>query len=495
MEVISLNQARHFLREKPIRVNVIDRPRLTGELLCLEPGQSEARTSYDISDNLYVVMEGAAYIRTKAQEYELGVHDALVVPPGVEHSVQNRGTEQLTVMAFVAPKPARAGEVRMPRSERDFSRPRQDFRPAFNQGFNPENGQGVEDEMPPIDFEGDEHFEGQEGDEGGQRTERSFPERGQFSGPQRQEFSGDRGPRREFSNDRGPRRDFGNNGPPRNFDNRGPRPDFAGPRRDFSNEGGPRREFSNEGPRREFGQREPGAFGRTGPRPPAPRREFSGGHESRPKRGFNGPPPAGRNFGPPRRDFSDRPQGDRPQGDFNNRPPRDFSNREPGAFGRGGGNGGPRPPFNSGDRSDNRGPRQFGNREPGAFGRPGGGGGRSNFSPRPFGDRPPRRDDGAPDAEGRPQRRPPVSPNFYPRKPNQTGGGRDFSPSNRGTGGGGGGGGRGGSFGGRPSGPPRGRGRPGGSGAGGPSRPRSGPTGRPGPNRNGPRTSGRRPAP
>jgi quercetin dioxygenase-like cupin family protein len=114
MDVIGLAQARRFLRERPLRISVLDRPRLVCELLCLEEEQTEVRPSFPASDQLYLVIEGRARIRAGPQIQDLGELDALLVPPGVEHHVANAGPGRLTALAIVTPKPARSGEVPMP---------------------------------------------------------------------------------------------------------------------------------------------------------------------------------------------------------------------------------------------------------------------------------------------------------------------------------------------------------------------------------------------
>ncbi|MPZ50421.1 MAG: cupin domain-containing protein [Dehalococcoidia bacterium] len=145
MEVINLGQARRFLREKPMRVGVFDRPRLVSEIVCLEPAQEESRRTYEVSDCLYVVIEGHARIRIGPQLHELETLDSVIVPPGVEHFIANSGSERLVVLAVVSPKPARAAEMRLPRDREpqparqgyeaeqpsDERPPRRDSSPAF----------------------------------------------------------------------------------------------------------------------------------------------------------------------------------------------------------------------------------------------------------------------------------------------------------------------------------------------------------------------------
>jgi mannose-6-phosphate isomerase-like protein (cupin superfamily) len=118
MDVVNLGRSRRFLRERPIRVTLFDRARLICDLICLEAEQRENRRTLDASDSLYVVLEGQAHIRVGAQIEELEEQDAVLVPPGVEHLIENRGSGRLTVLAMITPKPTRATEVRIPAMSR-----------------------------------------------------------------------------------------------------------------------------------------------------------------------------------------------------------------------------------------------------------------------------------------------------------------------------------------------------------------------------------------
>lgn len=123
MDLVNIGRSRRFLRERPIRVNLFDRPRLVCDLLCLETRQTEKRRGLGTSDSLYVVIEGKARLVTgHHQVEEMEAQDAALVPPGVDHTIENIGTERLTVMALVTPKPTRAAEVRMPAQERPRGR-------------------------------------------------------------------------------------------------------------------------------------------------------------------------------------------------------------------------------------------------------------------------------------------------------------------------------------------------------------------------------------
>jgi mannose-6-phosphate isomerase-like protein (cupin superfamily) len=114
MDVVSLTQAKRFSRERAVRTNLFDRPRLVCELICLEPDQEEKPRRHPASDELYIILEGRARVRVGSQEREFGPQEAVLAPPGVEHFVANPGPGRLTALVLVAPKPSRAAETPLP---------------------------------------------------------------------------------------------------------------------------------------------------------------------------------------------------------------------------------------------------------------------------------------------------------------------------------------------------------------------------------------------
>jgi hypothetical protein len=161
MDLVNIGRSRRFLRERPIRVNLFDRPRLVCDLICLETEQTEKRRGLGTSDSLYLIIEGKARLVTGPQVEEMEEQDAALIPPGVDHTIENIGPGRLTVMVLVTPKPSRAAEVRMPvqgrprgrsfRYEDEAPRPRSDReepeRPARpRRGF---DGPPPRDRRPP----------------------------------------------------------------------------------------------------------------------------------------------------------------------------------------------------------------------------------------------------------------------------------------------------------------------------------------------------------
>src|SRR5947209_3222311 len=102
MEVFRINEDRRFSPERPNRLNILDRPRVVADLVCLEPDQEMDRRENTVSDEVYLVLEGRAHIRVGAQAADLDAHEGVLIPPGVQHGIKNPGPGRLTALVFVA---------------------------------------------------------------------------------------------------------------------------------------------------------------------------------------------------------------------------------------------------------------------------------------------------------------------------------------------------------------------------------------------------------
>jgi translation initiation factor IF-2 len=296
-----------------MRINVLDRSRLVCELVCLEPDQQEKRKANSVSDEMYVVLEGKARIRTEAQIEELDLQDAVVIPPEVEATISNPGPERLTLLSMVAPKPARAGEVRLP-SESGW----RDERPARGG-----------DRPPPRDRAGPPRFRdgpprpwtprGREGAPAGgpPRYRSNGPPGSRPPGPRDGAPSDGPGGRGRYEQTRSAPLSRGPSGPPR------PRP----PRGSVMGAGTPIRARPGGPPREGAPPRGAVSGGYGGGRPTGPGGAPRGG---RGRPGFNGPPASGPGRGsrPP----ANRGEGGPPRGPRDaSRPPRGDQRGRPGS--------------------------------------------------------------------------------------------------------------------------------------------------------------------
>ena len=68
-----------------------------------DPGAVGVHHSHDVAEEVYVLLRGEGVVRVGDETVALGVHDALRVEPGVEHSTINPGSEEAWWLVIGAP--------------------------------------------------------------------------------------------------------------------------------------------------------------------------------------------------------------------------------------------------------------------------------------------------------------------------------------------------------------------------------------------------------
>jgi quercetin dioxygenase-like cupin family protein len=81
-------------------------PRLLVGLNAFRPGQEHALHAHAGMDKLYVGVAGQGVVLLEGRELPLRPGEVLVAPAGVPHGLRNTGTEDLLVLAVLAPGPA-----------------------------------------------------------------------------------------------------------------------------------------------------------------------------------------------------------------------------------------------------------------------------------------------------------------------------------------------------------------------------------------------------
>ncbi len=95
-----------FSSEKMKKVNLFTTDRMFCDVYCFEPRQEQTPHTHTGSDKIYYVLDGRATVRIGQETRELEPGEIALAPSGAEHGVSNRGSDQLTVLVFMAPKPA-----------------------------------------------------------------------------------------------------------------------------------------------------------------------------------------------------------------------------------------------------------------------------------------------------------------------------------------------------------------------------------------------------
>ena len=90
-----------------IALATTDRTQL--DLYCVAPGQSQKPHTHDHQDKIYYVIEGSGRFMVGGREERLSAGDAVVASAGIEHGLENDGTEALHVLVVVSPPPPHGG--------------------------------------------------------------------------------------------------------------------------------------------------------------------------------------------------------------------------------------------------------------------------------------------------------------------------------------------------------------------------------------------------
>lgn len=87
---------------------IFESPRVLVGLNCFRPGQEHALHAHGGMDKLYVVVRGRGTWLLDGRELPLREGELLVAPEGVAHGIRNTGSEDLVVLAVLAPGPGGA---------------------------------------------------------------------------------------------------------------------------------------------------------------------------------------------------------------------------------------------------------------------------------------------------------------------------------------------------------------------------------------------------
>ncbi len=95
-----------FSADKMRKTNLFDTERMFCDVYGLHPGQEQTAHAHASSDKVYFVLDGIGKFRIGEEEREVGTGEAVLAPAGTPHGVRNPGPARLTLLVFMAPKPA-----------------------------------------------------------------------------------------------------------------------------------------------------------------------------------------------------------------------------------------------------------------------------------------------------------------------------------------------------------------------------------------------------
>jgi quercetin dioxygenase-like cupin family protein len=105
---VDLRDYADFSQDEARRVRVFATAHLALDLWCIEPQQATSVLRYADSDVTYTVLGGRSWFVTEQGEIGLDPLAAMLVPAGVTHGIDNRGSDPLIVLASSAPPDAAA---------------------------------------------------------------------------------------------------------------------------------------------------------------------------------------------------------------------------------------------------------------------------------------------------------------------------------------------------------------------------------------------------
>jgi len=69
----------------------------------LEPGQATERHYHRVAEEIYLVTKGAGHLEIDGERRRVGPGDAVLIPPGAWHTLENDGTSELTILCVCVP--------------------------------------------------------------------------------------------------------------------------------------------------------------------------------------------------------------------------------------------------------------------------------------------------------------------------------------------------------------------------------------------------------
>jgi mannose-6-phosphate isomerase-like protein (cupin superfamily) len=69
----------------------------------LEPGQATERHYHERSEEIYLVTKGSGELEVRGESVRVRPGDAILIPPGAWHTLENDGTSELTILCMCSP--------------------------------------------------------------------------------------------------------------------------------------------------------------------------------------------------------------------------------------------------------------------------------------------------------------------------------------------------------------------------------------------------------
>lgn len=94
-----------FSDEKMKKVNLYESLKLFCDVYCLKPGQTQKAHTHDDNDKIYHALTGTCHVQIGDDVSPLPPGHTAVAPAGLVHGLENRSTENATLLVVMAPHP------------------------------------------------------------------------------------------------------------------------------------------------------------------------------------------------------------------------------------------------------------------------------------------------------------------------------------------------------------------------------------------------------
>ena len=104
MKVASLDRVEPFVTKDGSTIRELHHTELQSLAeATLEPGQATERHHHRASEEIYLVTKGSGDLELDGESRRVRPGDAVLIPPGTWHTLENDGTSELTILCMCAP--------------------------------------------------------------------------------------------------------------------------------------------------------------------------------------------------------------------------------------------------------------------------------------------------------------------------------------------------------------------------------------------------------
>lgn len=104
MQLESLARAEPFVTKDGSTIRELHRTELQSLAeATLEPGQATQRHRHRATEEIYLVTKGSGELEVDGERRRVRPGDAVLIPPGAWHTLDNDGTSELTILCMCAP--------------------------------------------------------------------------------------------------------------------------------------------------------------------------------------------------------------------------------------------------------------------------------------------------------------------------------------------------------------------------------------------------------